>query len=404
MGPPARSVLLLVASLGLLVLQGPAATPVSAAAPSPGDDAFYTPPSPLPAGAPGDVIRSRPSTFFLDPLRLAAAPADVWQILYRSTTALGQPTAVSGTVLVPRTPFAGPRPIVAYAPGTQGWGDQCAPSKEMAGGTFDEAFAVSNLLNRGWAVVVTDYPGLGTPGDETYGVGIPEGYAVLDSLRAASRLGAAGLDRSAPVAIEGYSQGGGAADWAAQLQAAYAPELGLAGVAGGGTPANLQAVAANINGSLFFAFLAGSAIGFNAAYPSLDLPALLTDEGRAALARLDTECQLTALVEFAGQRIEDFTVDHTNPISRPDWTAVVDSNNLGGIGPAVPLLEYHGLFDEVIPYRVETTLHDQYCASGVRTRLSTYLTGHALTQEVAQRDVVGWLGDRLAGVPAAGDC
>jgi hypothetical protein len=45
----------------------------------------------------------------------------------------------------------------------------------MAGGAFDEAFAVSNLLSRGWAVVVTDYPGLGTPGDEAYSVGIPEG-------------------------------------------------------------------------------------------------------------------------------------------------------------------------------------------------------------------------------------
>jgi hypothetical protein len=404
MGPTARRFLLLVAGLALLVVQGAGATPASAAAPSPAGDAFYTPPNPLPAGAPGDVIRFRPSAFFLDPLRLQAAPADVWQVLYRSTTALGQPTAISGTVLVPRTPVAGPRPIVAYASGTQGWGDQCAPSKEMAGGTYDEAFAVSNLLNRGWAVVVTDYPGLGTPGDETYSAGIPEGYAVLDALRAASRLGAAGLSRSAPMAIEGYSQGGGAADWAAQLQPAYAPELRLAGVAGGGTPANLQAVAANINGSLFFAFLAGSAIGFNAAYPALDLPHLLNDNGRAALARLDTECQLTALPEFAGRRIEDFTVDGSNPIGRPDWTAVVDRNNLGAVRPSAPLLQYHGLLDEVIPYGVERSLHDRYCAGGVTTRLRTYLAGHALTQEVAQGDVVGWLGDRLAGLPGADDC
>ena len=28
---------------------------------APSDDAFYTPPDPLPSGAPGDVIRSRPS-------------------------------------------------------------------------------------------------------------------------------------------------------------------------------------------------------------------------------------------------------------------------------------------------------------------------------------------------------
>src|SRR6266498_3548739 len=99
----------------------------------------------------------------------------------------------------PTAPFPGTRPLVAYAPGTQGWGDQCAPSKSIAGGVFDELFAVDNLLAKGWAVVVTDYPGLGTPGPHLYNVGIAEGYAVLDSLRAAARLPEAGLSATAPV-------------------------------------------------------------------------------------------------------------------------------------------------------------------------------------------------------------
>jgi Secretory lipase len=104
--------------------------------------------------------------------------------------------------------------------------------------------------------------------------------------------------------IEGYSQGGGAAGWAAQLQPRYAPGLRLRGVAMGGTPANLQAVAANINGSAFFAFLGGSVIGFNAAYPSLGHVSDLTPAGRAALAQLDTMCQEQALVTYAGKRIQ----------------------------------------------------------------------------------------------------
>jgi hypothetical protein len=129
------------------------------------------------------------------------------QILYRSTTITGKPTAISGTLLVPGAAYSGTRPIVAYAPGTQGWAQSCAPSIEMASNSFDEQFAVNNLLAQGWAVVVTDYPGQGTPGPELYG----------------------------------------AAGWAAQLQPQYAPSMHLAGVAMGGTPANLQAVAANIN-------------------------------------------------------------------------------------------------------------------------------------------------------------
>ncbi len=380
-----------------------AGVPLVAAAPAsadtgPAGDAFYVPPNPLPAGSPGDVIWWRGSA---SPVGSARA----WQVLYRSTTAAGTATAVSGTVLVPTAPFAGTRPVVAYAAGTQGWGDQCAPSKSIASNSFDEQFAVTNLLNRGWAVAVTDYPGLGTPGDETYNVGIPEGFAVLDSLRAATRLAPAALSPAAPMAIEGYSQGGAAAGWAAQQLPSYAPELRLAGIAAGGTPANLQAVARNINGTPFFAFLAGTAIGFNAAYPAaVALQSRLTPVGKAAVATLNGLCQLPALALFAGQRIENFTVGGVNPITVPAIAAVLNQNNLGTSRPTVPILQYHGLFDEVIPYSVENTLHNQWCAAGTRTQLRGYLAEHVLTQVVAQTDVTNYLSARLAGTPAPSNC
>jgi hypothetical protein len=371
---------------------------VSAAAlTAPPGDAFYVPPSPLPAGAPGDIIWAR----------TAASPvstADAWNILYLSSTVTGAPVAISGTLIVPTAAYSGSRPVVAYAAGTQGWGDQCAPSREIAAGDFDEEFAVNNLLSKGWAVVITDYPGLGTPGDESYNVGIAEGYAVLDSLRAATRLPAAGLSASAPMAVEGYSQGGAAGDWAAQLQPGYAPALHLEGVAAGGTPANLQAVAANINGTAFFAFLAGTAIGFNASYPSLDLTASLTPAGQTALAALDTMCQIPALLSYAGKRIQDYTVGGVNPISQPGWQAVLNANDLGTVKPAVPLLQYHGLVDEVIPWGVEATLHSQYCAMGVTTELTGFVGDHVLTQVLAQNGVVSWIAARFGGTPAPSNC
>jgi hypothetical protein len=65
-----------------------------------------------------------------------------------------------------------------------------------------------------------------------------------------------------------------------------------------------RAMASNINGSAFFAFLGGSVIGFNAAYPSLGHVSDLTPAGRAALAQLDTMCQEQALVTYAGKRIQ----------------------------------------------------------------------------------------------------
>jgi hypothetical protein len=381
--------------LAVLVLLGCAAAPaVGTAAPT---SAGATPANLAVSGRPGDVIWSRPSTA---PLTTATA----WQLRYRSTTALGLPTVVSGIVLVPAAPFPGTRPLVAYAPGTQGWGDQCAPSKTIAAGAFNELFAVNNLLARGWAVVVSDYPGLGTRGAHHYNVGIAEGLAVLDSLRAATRLPGAGLGPSAPVAIAGYSQGGGAAGWAAQLQPRYAPELRLVGVAGGGTPANLRAVAEHINGTFWFAFLAGTAIGFDAAYPFVDLDRYLTAEGEAAARRLGRLCLVDGLLELAGRRIEDYTVGGVNPIDRPSWKLVLDLNNLGTVRPAVPLLQYHGLSDQIIPWHLEAALHRRYCAMGVATQLNGYDADHTQTAFLAQADVLRWLQDRFAGLPPPANC
>lgn len=48
--------------------------------------AFYTPPDPLPAGKPGDLIRSEPSPLVLEPSgQLGAYVADGTRIMYRST-------------------------------------------------------------------------------------------------------------------------------------------------------------------------------------------------------------------------------------------------------------------------------------------------------------------------------
>jgi predicted alpha/beta-fold hydrolase len=149
-----------------------------------------------------------------------------WQVLYRSTNGRGDADAVSGTVMVPDTPWlgGGPRPIVSYAVGTHGLGDQCAPSYTLATGAESEYIvAMSLALAKGWAVAVTDYEGLGTPGDHAYMVSISAGRAALDIARAAARIPGAGLTPQAPIALWGYSQGGAATASAAEQAKDYAP-------------------------------------------------------------------------------------------------------------------------------------------------------------------------------------
>ena len=160
---------------------------------------------------------SEPGAFYLDPLKAFKVKANVHRIMYRTTDRVGKSIAVTGTVLTPRTPHHDPRPIIAFAPGTQGLADKCAPSRQMAEGTEYEALPIKKLLDQGYAVVVTDYQGLGTPGVHTYMNREVQGRAVLDSVRAAQRLDEADLPDAGPVALYGYSQGGGAAASAAEL-------------------------------------------------------------------------------------------------------------------------------------------------------------------------------------------
>lgn len=67
-------------------------------------------------------------------------------------------------------------------------------------------------------------------------VGPANGRAVLDIMRPARTLPELGLDPCGVAGVYGYSEGGNAAGWAAQLQPGYAPDVALAGVAVGGAP------------------------------------------------------------------------------------------------------------------------------------------------------------------------
>ncbi len=111
-----------------------------------------------------------------------------------------------------------------------------------------------------------------------------------------------------------------------------------------------------------------------------------------------------ALATYAGKRIEDYTVGGVNPINDPPWQTVLNANDLGAIKPDLPVLETHGLLDEIIPYSVEQSLHNQYCAMGVATQLNGYPGDHVLTALLDQTDTVNWISDRFAGKPAPSNC
>ena len=81
-------------------------------------------------------------------------------------------------------------------------------------------------LAAGYAVMRTDYQGLGTPGVHPYLVGESEGRSVLDIIRAARDLDSSIGKR---FLIAGHSQGGQAALFAAGEANSWTPDLKLRG-------------------------------------------------------------------------------------------------------------------------------------------------------------------------------
>jgi pimeloyl-ACP methyl ester carboxylesterase len=378
-----------------------AATPAAAetpALPGPFDDSFYVPPTPLPSGEPGDIIRWRPSVALLN-----LANANAWQVMYLSTDARGQRNAVTGTVLTPKNVNPAGAPIVGFAVGTQGPAFKCTASKAVERGTLYDQPALDKLIGAGYAVAITDYEGYSPTTTPTYITGRSEGPAVLDSVRAAQRLPVAGLSDDAKVAIQGYSQGGGAAMWAAEKQPGYAPELNLVGVAAGGVPGDLNAVAAGLDGAIGFGFLAFAAIGLDAAYPDLDLDSYLNDTGRTELAKAKQEaCVPELLLNYAFKKTSDFTT--TNPLPTPRWQARLAENELGLGTIRVPVFQYHAAFDEIVATPQAEALMRTYCAKGVTLTWKTYVAEHAIGIVAGLDDAFAFVQDRIAGRPATSTC
>lgn len=346
------------------------------------------------AAAPGDVVSA--TRIWAPGFEYAA----VWQITYRSTSATGTGNVVSGTVIVPSGSTRN-TPVVGYAPGTHGLGDPCAPSRHLRAGDETEGLLIHQYARKGFAVAVTDYEGLGTPGDHTYVAGRSQGHAVLDIVRAAQRLTATGLTAKAPVAIVGYSQGGQSAGWAAELSKSYAPELNIKGVATGAPPADLRATADYNDGDDDFGLVLAAGAGLDAAYPELNIEAALNPTGLAALADIRSSCDTE---EYAGHTMDDYT---TTPglMDRPDWAARLDQQKLGSVGPVVPSLLYHSSGDEIIPVATSDALRTAWCNRGSKVTYWRTNTGeHAFTAAVMSPDVTTWVADRLSGKPASGNC
>lgn len=358
----------------------------------------YVVPDPLPAGEPGDVLAtaSRPPTDRL-------GRADRTLLLYRSATGAGEPTAVSAVLLVPpgEAP-AGGWPLISWGHGTTGVADVCAPS--LTDNLFYNEYAqeAAAFLEAGYAVVASDYVGLGTPGMHSYLVAADEGNAMVDAVTAAR---AVEPDLSADWFTVGHSQGGQAV-LAATRAAGRSPNTRLRAAVAIAPASTLEAalpavLADTAPADLVYGIYALA--GLSTVRPGLDLSDVLGPEGRSRLDLLtETGCLLDTAAELRGVDVADiFALE-------PEAVAAL-SDALGDAAdpdrePTVgPVLVVQGATDLDVPEAITAGMVARLQALGSDVTYRPYAgLNHDEVLGPSMCDVRSWLADH-GGVPVA-DC
>ena len=326
-----------------------------------------------PIGKPGTLLAQVP----LNPALSVPAAGQAYRILYATTNVHGRPATSTAAVFIPRKPAPpGGYPVIAWAHGTTGLGDDCTPSA-LPRSDRDSAY-LGHWLKQGYAVVATDYAGLGTPGVMNYLSSEVSAHSIVDSVKAAQHMG---LPLSRKWAIVGQSQGAGAALNAARRATAYSRGSGLdyRGVVATGAPANIEHIVWQAGPDFppvtlpaaLNAYAAYILAGFSDARPDLRPTSVLTVRGRDVLEQAQTACYGELSESLRGQRINRW-------FNRPLGTvpgvqsALVDYMAAPYSGYDRPVFLGQGLLDTDVPVVSAGSLYAQMLAAGQPVEFHLY--------------------------------
>ena len=358
-----------------------------------GSGDFYDVPSPLPAGAPGDVIRVQPVTV------TTIANATVLRVMYHSRDPAGADVAVTGIIAFPESASNQlPRRVISWGHGTVGMGPSCAPSRSDSARPDQIA---QHFLDAGYVWTATDYKGLGPDSQRlAYQSGVTEGRSAIDIVRAANRLPTVRAGRE--WVMYGYSQGGHAALFAGQLAPTYAPELQLVGTVAIAPPSDTPYMATYADNPAR-AFLVMALLGLAADYPQLRPADYLTQKALDLAPVVDTGC--VGDIYTAYQSLAPGETLIANPNETEPAKSLLATNAPGQTATPVPVLILQGTDDTTVPTQTTKALANHMCTLGQIVQRVTY-TGkdHATILDAITTDVDHWINDRFAGAPAPTSC
>ncbi|WP_462202944.1 alpha/beta fold hydrolase [Frankia sp. CcWB3] len=331
---------------------------------------------------------------------VAPAPTGIraWRVMYRSHATPGVDIPVSGIILAPEENVPVPpggRKIVAFGHGTTGLKDACAPS--AARPALIAAASTFPLVRAGYVVALTDYPGLGSPGEHAIYVAEPEGRAVLDAARAAAALKATGAGRD--IVLWGYSQGGQAVLAAGAIAAAYAPELRIRGVVAtaplADLPASLATLQHNTDG---VAYVLLAIIGLSVEDRTINLDRVLTPTGRRLLSIARDRCATDLTRASIGTSVDTaFTV---NPLDHQPFAAGFARQREVALRKMAPTLVLQGDLDLVIRRTVTDGVVTGLCRKGTTVNYRRYPgADHGTVLGASMADLTAWVAQRFAPYP-----
>ncbi|MCV7179871.1 lipase family protein [Mycolicibacterium sphagni] len=372
--------------------------------PLPVDDPFYQPPGGFEHADPGTVLRSRDvelGFLGLIPQRVRAT-----QLLYRTTDHNRLPQATVTTVLIPTGHANQVRNVVSYQCAIDAVAARCFPSyalrrhaRSLGSIAQLEYLLIAAALAEGWVVSVPDHEGP----DGMWGAPFEPGYAVLDGLRATLGFERFGLAADNKIGLWGYSGGGLASAWAAEVHAEYAPELNVVGAVLGSPVGDLGHTFRRLNGSYLAALPALVVSALAKTYPDLNrvIEQNATEEGLALLRRLERMTTAEAVIRLFRTDMDDLVRPPLDEVlAMPEVQYVFENIKLGKATPDLPVLIVQAVHDSVIAVEDIDDLAHTYAMGGAQvTYHRDMFSEHMLLHPMSAPMTLRWLTDRFAGRP-----
>jgi len=362
--------------------------------------AFYTWSKAIPA-TPGKLLRSEP----LDQALSLPNAASAQRILYTSLDGIDgkTPVVVSGALFIPKGKApAGGWPVASWGHGTVGVADICAPS--WAGRSYRDVQYLNRWLEEGYAIVATDYQGLGVPGGHPLLNNRMAAYGILDAAKAVV-AGVPGL--ADKVLIIGQSQGGAGAFAAGAYAATYAPKLGVKGSIGTGVIYTVGSKNVGeqdpdkVDPALAYGFY--TLLAAQQYDPSIDPRDFYTDKALPLFEQARTSCLSALVSDVVGTGLtpanakKDYKGDQLKP-----WLAQVSYPTLK---LAQPIFIGTGAEDKTPAAATQVALMQDACKAGSVVQGHLYKgLGHSETVNASLKDSIPFARQVISGQPVTPNC